>query len=104
MQQVAPRATALTMSLPRRTPPSQMISMRPPTASATGATRSTVAGAESSWRPPWLDSAMPSTPASTASTASSTVWMPLMMMGPSHTVRSHSMSGHDSAGSNCELM
>ncbi len=47
---------------------------------------------------------MASTPASAASTASSTVWIPLMMMGPSHTVRSQSMSGHDSAGSNCELM
>ena len=43
------------MSLPRRTPPSQMISMRSPTASATGATRSMIAGAESSWRPPWFD-------------------------------------------------
>ena len=32
MQAVAPSATALTMSLPRRTPPSQMISMRPPSA------------------------------------------------------------------------
>ena len=50
------------MSLPRRTPPSQMISMRPPTASATGATRSNAAGAPSSWRPPWFDSAMASTP------------------------------------------
>ena len=55
---VAPRATALTMSLPRRTPPSQMISVRSPTASTTGATRSIGAGAESSWRPPWLDRAI----------------------------------------------
>ena len=44
MHAVAPAATALTMSLPRRTPPSQMISMRPPTASATGATRSNGGG------------------------------------------------------------
>ncbi len=62
MHAVAPRASALTMSLPRRTPPSQMISTRPPTWSATGATRSRAAGASSSWRPPWFDRAMASTP------------------------------------------
>src|SRR5438034_577150 len=54
------------MSLPRRTPPSQMISTRSPTASATGATRSNAAGAPSSWRPPWFDSAIASTPLSAA--------------------------------------
>ncbi len=98
MPAVAPAATALTMSLPRRTPPSQMISVRPPTASATGATSVNVAGAPSSWRPPWFDSAMASTPASAASTASSTVCMPFSTIGPSHTERSQSTSSHDSDG------
>ena len=35
-----------------------MISTRSPTASATGATRVNGAGAPSSWRPPWFDSAI----------------------------------------------
>jgi hypothetical protein len=48
MAAVAPAASALAMSLPRRTPPSQMISLRPPMASATGATSGNVAGAPSS--------------------------------------------------------
>ncbi len=104
MHAVAPAATAFTMSLPRRTPPSQMISVRPPTASATGATRENVAGEPSSWRPPWFDRAMASTPLSAASTASATHWMPLTTIVPSHTERNQSMSSHDSAGSNWELM
>ena len=66
MQPSAPSATAFTMSLPRRTPPSQMTAMESPTASFTGATSSMGGGAPSSWRPPWFDRAMPSTPASTA--------------------------------------
>ena len=44
MKAVAPAASAFTTSLPRRTPPSQMILVRPPTASTTGATSSIVAG------------------------------------------------------------
>jgi hypothetical protein len=46
---------------------------------------------------------MASMPASAASLASSTVWMPLMTSGPSHTERIHSMSRHDRPGSNCVL-
>ena len=40
-----------------------------------------MAGPPSSWRPPWLDTMMPWTPCSTASSASSLLRMPLMMMG-----------------------
>ena len=101
MHAVAPRATALTMSLPRRTPPSQMISTRPPTASATGATRSRAAGASSSCRPPWFDRATASTPTSAAILASSTVWIPLITIGPFQTERNQSTSSHDSRASNC---
>ena len=46
---------------------------------------------------------MASTPASAASRASSTVWMPLMTSGPCQTERIHSTSRHDRAGSNCVL-
>ena len=104
MHEVAPSASALTMSPPRRTPPSQTMSRSPPTASATGATRSTIPGAESSWRPPWLDSTMPSSPPSRAITASATLWTPLTSTGPSHSDRIHSTSSHDSVGSNCSFM
>ena len=104
MAAVAPAATALTMSLPRRTPPSQMISVRPPTASATGATSEQRGG-----RPVELAAAVVRQgdgvdAASAARTASSTVWMPLTTIGPSHTERSQSTSAHESAGSNWVLM
>ncbi len=103
MHAVAPSASALTMSPPRRTPPSQMIWVRSPTACATGATSSIGAGAPSSWRPPWFDRAIASTPWSAASTASATVWMPFTTIGPFQTERIHSRSSQASAGSNWEL-
>jgi hypothetical protein len=92
------------MSLPRRMPPSQTISVRSPTAWATGATRSNTAGADSSWRPPWLDRTMASMPMSAASSASATVWMPFSRIGPSQTDRSQSTSFHERLGSNWALM
>ena len=104
MTAFAPRATALTTSLPRRTPPSQMTSSWSPTAWTTGSTRSMVAGAVSSWRPPWLESATASMPMDAAISASATDWMPLITSGPSHTDRSHSMSSQQSEGSNWPLM
>src|SRR5208282_3127331 len=104
MHATAPAATALTMSLPRRTPPSQMIAVRPSVASTTGATRENGAGDPSTWRPPWLDNATALTPRSAAITASAVVWIPLITIGPFHTDWSHSTSDHDSAGSNCVLM
>ena len=47
---------------------------------------------------------MASTPDSAASTASSTVWIPLRIIGPFHTERIHSTSSHDRPGSNCAPM
>lgn len=41
----------------------------------------------SSWRPPWLERRMPGTLLVMASLASSTVWMPLRMMGSLVKVR-----------------
>ena len=74
-------------------PPSQMISIRSPTASATGATRSKTAGALSSWRPPWFESAMAvDACVGGQDRASSTVWMPLITSGPSQMERSQSTS------------
>jgi hypothetical protein len=53
---------------------------------------SIVAGAPSSWRPPWLEMTMPSAPASTARRASSAPMTPLTTNGPSQLARIHSMS------------
>ena len=83
MQASAPSATAFTMSLPRRTPPSQMISIASPTASATGATSRSARARRRAGGRRGSTARSPSTPASTASTASSTVWMPLSTIGPS---------------------
>ncbi len=57
-----------------------------------------VAGAESSWRPPWFESATASTPACAASFASATVWIPLQTSGPSQIERNHSTSRHERPG------
>ena len=100
----APTASALTMSEPRRTPPSQITSTRSPTASTISGRRSNDAGAPSSWRPPWLETAMAVTPASAASRASATDWIPLRTSGPSQIERNHSRSRHERPGSNWDAM
>src|SRR3546814_13047174 len=53
-----------------------------------------LAATPSSWRPPWFDTMMPSTPAATARLASSAVITPLATMGPRHCSRIHSQSLH----------
>lgn len=58
------------MSVPLRTPPSISTGTLLPTAAAMAGSASSVAGAVSSWRPPWLLTTMPSAPASSALTAS----------------------------------
>ena len=63
----------MTTSAPRRMPLSSSTAAPPPTASTTSGSASSEAGAPSSWRPPWFETTMPSTPASTASVASSWV-------------------------------
>ena len=52
---VAPSATAFTMSVPRRNPPSTRISARPATAATTSGTTSMLPRPWSSWRPPWFE-------------------------------------------------
>ena len=98
MTALAPRATALTTSLPRRTPPSMTTSMRSPTASAITGSARMVAGVVSRLLPPWLDTLMVLYPASTARSASETRMMPLSMNGPSHCSRSQRRSSHDGGG------
>mmetsp|Transcript_19966 Transcript_19966/g.58321 ORF Transcript_19966/g.58321 Transcript_19966/m.58321 type:complete len:206 (+) Transcript_19966:440-1057(+) len=88
----APRARALRASVPRQTPPSRYTSQRPATAWTTSGRASMVAGTVSSWRAPWFDTRMPSTPCFTASRASSAVITPLTTIFILVTVLSHSMS------------
>ncbi len=65
----APSASAFSTSAPRRMPPSTYTSQRPATASTTSGSASSVAGAPSSWRPPWFETMIAAAPCSTASRA-----------------------------------
>ena len=65
-----PSARALMASVPRRKPLSTMIGTRPWTASTISGSASIVARPSSSWRPPWLETQMKSTPCSIARRAS----------------------------------
>ena len=76
---VAPKASALKISVPRRMPPSMNTGMRPPTAATISGRHSMVERRVSSPRPPWFDTTMPSAPACMASTASSGDTMPFTM-------------------------
>src|SRR5262249_28128600 len=51
----APSASATRTSVPRRIPPSIMTSRASPAAATTSGSTASVAGASSSWRPPWFD-------------------------------------------------
>src|ERR687886_367448 len=77
----APIATALRMSLPRWTPPSTTIRALPWTTETISASMSMLPRAWSSWRPPWLETQITSTPCWRAISASSAVWTPLSMNG-----------------------
>ena len=81
MTALAPSASALTASLPRRMPPSSRTSIWSPTAAATAGRARMVAGVPSRLLPPWFDTEMALTPASTARLASSTRVTPLSMNG-----------------------
>src|SRR3954454_4963677 len=98
MTALAPRATAFTPSLPRRTPPSSSTSTCSPTASATAGRARMAAGVPSRLLPPWLDTEIAVQPASTARLASSTRMTPLSMKGPPHSSRIHLMSSHVAGG------
>jgi hypothetical protein len=95
---LAPSASALSTSLPRRTPPSMNTSARPRAASTISGRTSSEPGTASIWRPPWLDTQMPSTPQPMASSASSAVIVPLMMSGPFQRSRSHARSLSEAPG------
>ena len=76
------------MSLPPRMPLSKRTVRSSPTASAIGGRASSEAIAPSTWRPPWLETTMPSRPRAAASRASSTCWMPLTRIGSEVSSRS----------------
>ncbi len=69
------------MSAPRRTPLSSITVTLSPTAALIAGKASSEAGAWSSWRPPWFETMMPSTPISAARTASAGFRMPLTTSG-----------------------
>ena len=72
----APRARALKMSAPRRTPLSMSTGTRPFTPATTSGRQSMVPRRLFSARPPWFETNTPSARISTASSASSRVTMP----------------------------
>ena len=63
-----------------------------------------VAGLVSSWRPPWFDTQMVVKPASRARTASSGLQIPLIALGPSHSLHSQTASSQLKAGYIWSLM
>ena len=77
----APRHQAIRMSAPRRTPLSSITVTLSPTAALIAGNASSEAGAWSSWRPPWFETMIPSTPISAARTASAGLRMPLTTSG-----------------------
>ena len=94
----APSASALTTSPPRRMPPSSRTSTCPPTASAMAGSSRMVAGVPSRLLPPWLDTEIAASPASTARRASSTRLTPLSIIGPAHWAASQAMSSQLGSG------
>jgi hypothetical protein len=88
----------LATSEPRRTPPSSSTSTWSPTASATAGSARIEAGVPSRLLPPWLDTEIAVTPASTARRASSTRMTPLSMNGPPQSSRSQATSSHEGIG------
>jgi hypothetical protein len=76
-QKSAPSAMALKMSDPLRIPPSTAIRIWPFAIGAHCRRASNVAGTPSSWRPPWFEMSMPSTPAVIVCSTSSGDEMPL---------------------------
>ncbi|MNP61848.1 hypothetical protein D3C76_1570720 [compost metagenome] len=88
-----------TTSRPLRIPESARIAISPLTASAMAGRARADESTPSSWRPPWLDTTMPSAPKRTASRASSGSRIPLITIGPSQNSRIHSRSFHEIDGS-----
>ncbi|MNE89706.1 hypothetical protein D3C80_1871480 [compost metagenome] len=88
-----------TTSRPLRIPESASRVISPFTASAIAGRARAVDSTPSNWRPPWLETIMPSAPKRTASLASSGSRMPLMIIGPSQNSRIHSKSFQEMEGS-----
>ena len=83
---------------PRRNPPSTSTGTRPSTASTISGRTVIGAWTESSCRPPWFETTIASTPASTASRASSAVMRPLTSNGTGAASRIHARSSHVRSG------
>ena len=83
----APSAMDATMSAPFMMPVSIITVASLPTSRTTFGSRWNGIGARSSWRPPWLDRMMPSTPASMRRTESSTFCTPLTTILPGQMSR-----------------
>lgn len=96
---LAPRARALTTSVPRRMPPSTRTGMRPSMRSTTRGRAWMVAGTVSRFRAPWFETMMPAAPASSPRAASSAFRTPFKRTGTFAKDRSHSTSFQVSDGS-----
>ena len=95
----APSAIIRTTSSPLRIPLSARMAISPFTASAIAGSARAEESTPSSWRPPWLETTIPSAPKRTASRASSGSRIPLITIGPSQKSRIHSRSFHEMDGS-----
>src|SRR5471032_831341 len=83
---------------------SRLSSMAPPPLTRMARSAPIYVCAQSSWRPPWLDTISASAPLSTARRASSASMMPLMINLPPQRCLIHSTSFHDRLRSNCWLV
>ena len=83
----APRAMARTTSIPLRIPLSNITLVEDPTAFTIAGNASMAGGAASSWRPPWLETMTPSTPAATALSASPGCSRPFTTSAPGQASR-----------------
>jgi hypothetical protein len=95
---VAPRASALKASAPPLMPLSSSTGTRALTSSTIAGRASIVAIAPSTWRPPWLETTIPSMPWSTALAASLGWRIPLSRIGSSVRSRRKLRSSHLSDG------
>ena len=100
---LAPMAMAATISAPCIIPVSMVTSRSLPTSRTTSGSSQNGTGARSSWRPPWLDRIMPSTPRSASFLESSTFCTPLTTSLPGHMERISSKSENWMLGSIAEF-
>ena len=89
-------------SEPRRMPLSYITVILSPTAAWMAGSTSIGEGARSSWRAPWFDTMMPSTPMAAARVASSGCMTPLSTSLPGHRRRKVSTSCQSTGEGVCE--